>query len=467
MSLASTQHPFNNTLPSTSTNDIESKNPPDETEANISTIIGAYTNGQKHTSMERGSTAYTQSGLQTPYPHAFTDAQSEDSPADNTSAAQYPPQHQDVRSNQYSTTATPTSEYGAAYPPSSARSANFDHLHRAHYSSNNTNSSGGMAQPTSPSIPLQDGRSTHQSSQIKSDQDVPIDPSIAASSPTYPPYNPQHATYSAQEQMHHPYPPTHSGGSMYSQPRPNWHGYADPSAPNPNVANHPNHPNVANHPAGMVPTPYTSASPQAQSLPASAGRPSQDARLPQIYSFVPIPGSSQQKRPRRRFEEIERMYKCGHQGCEKAYGTLNHLNAHVTMQSHGNKRTPEEFKEIRKEWKARKKEEEQQRKEQEVARAGGAPAVPEAHPEAGSAAYSRSNVQLPPISNPIGYQPGAQVPNQYQQSQAPASSVQHLQGYGNAQPNMDHYTGYPASPYGSSNHMYSHQSNPAQTKYEH
>lgn len=35
------------------------------------------------------------------------------------------------------------------------------------------------------------------------------------------------------------------------------------------------------------------------------------------------------------------MYKCGHQGCEKAYGTLNHLNAHVTMQSHGNKRTPE------------------------------------------------------------------------------------------------------------------------------
>jgi hypothetical protein len=35
------------------------------------------------------------------------------------------------------------------------------------------------------------------------------------------------------------------------------------------------------------------------------------------------------------------MYKCGHLGCEKAYGTLNHLNAHVTMQSHGNKRTPE------------------------------------------------------------------------------------------------------------------------------
>lgn len=35
------------------------------------------------------------------------------------------------------------------------------------------------------------------------------------------------------------------------------------------------------------------------------------------------------------------MYKCGWNGCEKAYGTLNHLNAHVTMQSHGTKRVPE------------------------------------------------------------------------------------------------------------------------------
>lgn len=60
-----------------------------------------------------------------------------------------------------------------------------------------------------------------------------------------------------------------------------------------------------------------------------------------MYSFVPIPGAQQHKRPRRRYEEIERMYKCGWNGCEKAYGTLNHLNAHVTMQSHGIKRTPE------------------------------------------------------------------------------------------------------------------------------
>lgn len=67
----------------------------------------------------------------------------------------------------------------------------------------------------------------------------------------------------------------------------------------------------------------------------------QQHHFSQVYSFVPIPGAQQHKRPRRRYEEIERMYKCGWNGCEKAYGTLNHLNAHVTMQAHGNKRTPE------------------------------------------------------------------------------------------------------------------------------
>jgi hypothetical protein len=75
---------------------------------------------------------------------------------------------------------------------------------------------------------------------------------------------------------------------------------------------------------------------QAVPRPPAGGHP-----LLPVYSFVPIPGAQQHKRPRRRYEEIERMYKCGWNGCEKAYGTLNHLNAHVTMQSHGTKRTPE------------------------------------------------------------------------------------------------------------------------------
>lgn len=105
------------------------------------------------------------------------------------------------------------------------------------------------------------------------------------------------------------------------------------------------------------------------------------------------------------------MYKCGWNGCEKAYGTLNHLNAHVTMQSHGVKRTPEEFKEIRKEWKLRKKEEELARKTEEerqrqaaasaVAQNGGADSQAASDGTQPPATYASSRtVQLPPI----GYQ---------------------------------------------------------------
>ena len=53
-----------------------------------------------------------------------------------------------------------------------------------------------------------------------------------------------------------------------------------------------------------------------------------------IYSFVAIPGTNQKKRPRRRYDEIERLYHCNFPGCTKSYGTLNHLNAHVSMQQH-------------------------------------------------------------------------------------------------------------------------------------
>jgi hypothetical protein len=52
-------------------------------------------------------------------------------------------------------------------------------------------------------------------------------------------------------------------------------------------------------------------------------------------------GAHQFRRPRRRYEEIERIYKCGWNDCEKIYGTLTHLNAHVTLKSHGAKRNPE------------------------------------------------------------------------------------------------------------------------------
>ncbi|KAI0692438.1 hypothetical protein BC835DRAFT_1211694, partial [Cytidiella melzeri] len=74
------------------------------------------------------------------------------------------------------------------------------------------------------------------------------------------------------------------------------------------------------------------------------------------YSFVALPGNAVKKRPRRRYDEIERLYRCSFPNCAKAYGTLNHLNAHVTMQKHGSKRSPAEFKELRKQWRQAKKE---------------------------------------------------------------------------------------------------------------
>lgn len=58
------------------------------------------------------------------------------------------------------------------------------------------------------------------------------------------------------------------------------------------------------------------------------------------YSFVALHGNTVKKRPRRRYDEIHRLYFCVWPGCDKGYGTLNHLNAHILMQKHGFKRTP-------------------------------------------------------------------------------------------------------------------------------
>ena len=183
---------------------------------------------------------------------------------------------------------------------------------------------------------MQDGHhhNHHNTPNMKSDAELPIDPSIAASSPTqYPgPYS--------------PYPPP--GHEMPYQGHPPPQGYGQ-------------WPPHYGHPHGMPGGPYSSpgtavsAGGQAATAGPRPGQvsfnsvildhmiclPMQLSHLSQVYSFVPIPGAQQHKRPRRRYEEIERMYKCGWNGCEKAYGTLNHLNAHVTMQSHGTKRTPE------------------------------------------------------------------------------------------------------------------------------
>ncbi|EWY85275.1 hypothetical protein FOQG_07088 [Fusarium oxysporum f. sp. raphani 54005] len=334
-------------------------------------------------SMERSATEYSQS--------------------DHASAAQYPVK-QEVN---YSTSATPTSEYGVY--PQSARSGSFpEHVQRSYHPASST-STGGMAQQqNSPSMPQQDGRS-HQTHPVKSDNDVPIDPSIAAPSPTYASYG-QHSPYAPNPDMTHSY--SHPGGGMYAQPRPDWAGYPQHGG----APLTPGHPVYAQNPA--------SAPPQ--------------ARPNQVYSFVPIPGAQQHKRPRRRYEEIERMYKCGWNGCEKAYGTLNHLNAHVTMQSHGQKRTPEEFKEIRKEWKQRKKEEEANRKAEEerqrqaaaaaaAQNGGGDPQGPDGTP---TSSYPGRTVQLPPI----GYQPAQYPPPPSGVPQQPLPDYNNSHMYSNYQP---------------------------------
>ncbi|BDD58218.1 hypothetical protein MAP00_003513 [Monascus purpureus] len=191
-------------------------------------------------------------------------------------ATQYTPQPE-VRSAPISSSNTPQSDYGLNPPPAARSPAYPEYLARPpqYHHVPNTQAGGaaaaGMAQAANPSI--------------------------AASSPTYPPpYSPyQPPGHDLAQYQGHPPPP-----QMYA--RPDWaHAYPPPHG---------------------LPGPY--------SAPATT-----------VYSFVPIPGAQQHKRPRRRYEEIERMYRCGWNGCEKAYGTLNHLNAHVTMQSHGAKRTPE------------------------------------------------------------------------------------------------------------------------------
>lgn len=136
----------------------------------------------------------------------------------------------EVRQNNYSTTATPTSEYSGY--PASARSGSFpDHtMQRYHHPAGISGTS--MAQSNSPSQSLPDGRA-HQApqldtSQMKSDPDVPIDPSIAGASPTQYGY-PQspYTTVPAQDMNAHGY--AHASG--YAQSRPDWSGYGSHAAP--------------------------------------------------------------------------------------------------------------------------------------------------------------------------------------------------------------------------------------------
>lgn len=169
--------------------------------------------------MDRGATQFSQSGLPSPYSSSFGDHHSEGSSADHASAAQYPGKQD------YPTSVTPTSEY-SVYPPTARSGSYSEHIQRSYHPSSSA-SSGGMAQQqNSPSMPQHNGPS-HQSHPVNSDNDVPIDPSIAAPSPTYP-YG-QHSPYAPNPDMSHGY--SHPSGGMYAQPRPDWAGYSQHGAP--------------------------------------------------------------------------------------------------------------------------------------------------------------------------------------------------------------------------------------------
>ncbi|TKA32023.1 hypothetical protein B0A50_01269 [Salinomyces thailandicus] len=403
------------------------------------------------------------SHLQQGHPQSMDGRQPEYPQSDQASAVQYTP-GQDYKSSNFSSSATPNSEYGL---PQSARSGSFpEYIQRSYadtqqsrYPATAHSGHAGMAQTSSPSMSMPDGQqsSGHEINNRNSDRDVPIDPSIAQSSPTYPP-----------PQNYSPYPPQHEMPQYQGQPmahgRPEWAGYyqqpmgyghspATTGGAAPNMVAH-------------VPRPPTVGSAGPASYPQYAHPNSYQGGHPlsTVYSFVPIPGAQQHKRPRRRYEEIERMYKCGWNGCEKAYGTLNHLNAHVTMQSHGPKRTPEEFKEIRKEWKAKKKEEDNARKQederqrQEAARQG----QDQAQQPPGQQQYGQQHM-MPHMGNgpqlpPIGYQPAGGQPAQYPQPQ----QVDGAQQYGSGS-QMYGAPGYPQSPYAQGGLQYQqHSEQPGQ-----
>lgn len=302
-----------------------------------------YTNGQDQP-MDGRQPEYSQSGLSSPY-QSYSGQHSEEPTVDHASAAHYS-QTQDVKFNPG---ATPAPDYGLSTPTS--RSGPFpdymqqraqypDGSQRYHAQGAPGGSALNMVQPSSPSTPLDDGQSaSHQDAQdVTSNTDVPLDPSIVGASPTYAQHH--YSPYAQSHEMAHyqPAPPGMYGRAEYGAPYPGPHSHAMPSP----YAHVPGGvPNAALMPAAQRP-PGVSAIESNCELCLHTNSEKQGGHpMSTVYSFVPIPGTHQQKRPRRRFEEIERMYKCGWNGCEKAYGTLNHLNAHVTMQAHGHKRTPE------------------------------------------------------------------------------------------------------------------------------
>lgn len=211
--------------------------------------------------MDRPAPEYAQSGLNLEPPN-LAQPESEQSAADQTTAAaavaspqyntsqpenrapvQYTAPTEQRNGSGISASNTPQPDYalnqaGQPPPPPTARAPHTypEYLARQpqYHHAPNTQAGGaaGMAQTTSPSINLQDGQQNgHRNpTHMKSDTDVPIDPSIAAASPTYPPpYSPyQPQGHEMAQYQGHPPP------QMYARPDwPHQYGQHQPGLPGP------------------------------------------------------------------------------------------------------------------------------------------------------------------------------------------------------------------------------------------
>ncbi|ODQ45151.1 hypothetical protein PICMEDRAFT_12886 [Pichia membranifaciens NRRL Y-2026] len=74
------------------------------------------------------------------------------------------------------------------------------------------------------------------------------------------------------------------------------------------------------------------------------------------HSHINSAEYSRCRRKRKKAFEVERHYRCNYQFCNKAYGTLNHLNTHILIQKHGKKRLPQEFSQLRKQLRKERRE---------------------------------------------------------------------------------------------------------------
>lgn len=213
---------------------------PPSNDTSLSALLASQQMNGHPQSMDARQQEYSQPGLTQPYT-SFHGPPSEEASADPASAAQYQQDvkfGQDVRSSTFSpnSSSTPNSDNNIA--PQSARSGSFpEYIQQQQPRSYQEGAPRYPHQPqphpghaamaqTSPSMSLSDDSPIgHATRNQNSNPTIPIDPSIATSSPQYAPHQ-QYSPYPPQHEMH-AYP-GQPGAPMYA-PRPEWAGhYATP-----------------------------------------------------------------------------------------------------------------------------------------------------------------------------------------------------------------------------------------------